>query len=72
MEYISSAESIDWKRLAGKTIFITDGTWLIGSTVIDGLLYANNKYKLDVRIILLYEALKELKGFFIVSMREPR
>lgn len=65
MEYISSAENIDWKRLAGKTIFITGGTGLIGSTVIDGLLYANNKYKLNVRIIALVRNLERAKGLFL-------
>lgn len=64
MEYISSAESIDWKRLARKTIFITGGTGLIGSTVIDSLLYANNKYKLNVRIIALVRNLERAKGLF--------
>lgn len=64
MEYISGAESIDWKRLAGKTIFITGGTGLIGSTVINGLLYANNKYKLNVRIIALVRNLDRAKGLF--------
>ena len=64
MEYISSAESIDWKLLAGKTIFITGGTGLIGSTVINGLLYANNKYKLNVRIIALVRNLDRAKGLF--------
>lgn len=64
MEYISSAESIDWKLLAGKTIFITGGTGLIGSTVINGLLYANNKYKLNMRIIGLVRNLERAKGLF--------
>lgn len=64
MEYISSAESIDWKLLAGKTIFITGGTGLIGSTVINGLLYANNKYKLNVRIIALVRNLERAKRLF--------
>ena len=64
MEYISSAKSIDWKLLAGKTIFITGGTGLIGSTIINGLLYANNKYKLNVRIIALVQNLERAKRLF--------
>ena len=64
MEFISSAESIDWKLLAGKTIFITGGTGLIGSTVINGILYANNKYKLNARIIAFVRNLERAKGLF--------
>ena len=38
MSLIFQDKCIEWKKLTGKTIFITGGTGLIGSTVINGLL----------------------------------
>ena len=43
MERISSADFIDWSRLKGKTLLITGATGLIGSTIVNALLYTNKK-----------------------------
>lgn len=64
MEYISSTKCIDWNFLKDKKIFITGGTGLIGSTVIDGLLYSNEKYDLHLQIIALVRNLKKAKARF--------
>lgn len=64
MEYISNAKSIEWKLLEKRTIFITGGTGLIGSTVIKGLLYANSKYRLNLRIIALVRSLERAESLF--------
>lgn len=64
MEYISGARSINWKLLRDKTVFITGGTGLIGSTIIHALIYANNKYSLKMRIIVLVRNQKKAKRIF--------
>lgn len=65
MEYISNATSINWELLRDKTVFITGGTGLIGSTIIHGLIYANNKYSLKLRIIALVRNQKKAKRIFL-------
>lgn len=70
MEYISCAGCIDWELLKGKSILITGGTGLIGSTVINGILYADNKYGLHIRIIALVRNLKKAKKVFTNDVGE--
>lgn len=64
LEYISRAGCIDWKRLKRKTIFVTGGTGLIGSTVINGLLYADKKFDFGLQVIALVRNLKKAKEQF--------
>ena len=59
MEYISGAESIDWKLLLDQLLSMGFFTQIISINLMCGSL-------------LLYETLIELKGFFIMSMWEPR
>lgn len=65
MEYISRNKSINWELLRGKTVFITGGTGLIGSTVVHGLLHANNKYGLKMQIIALVRNMEKAKRLFL-------
>lgn len=64
MEYISSVEFIDWEKFKNKTIFLTGGTGLIGSTLTKGLLFVNKKYSLNLKIILLVRDLKKAQKLF--------
>ena len=64
MEYIAYSTSIDWRYLQGKTIFVTGGTGLIGSTLIQGLLFANHKCHLNLKIIALVRDLERAKKLF--------
>lgn len=64
MEYISDTHSIDWDKLKDKTVLITGGTGLIGSTVIHGLLYADKKFNLNLRIIALVRNLQKASKLF--------
>ena len=40
MEYILQSKSFDWNRIKNSTILVTGGTGLIGSTLINSLVYA--------------------------------
>lgn len=64
MEYISSIKCIDWGKLKNKTLFITGGTGLIGSTVIHGLLYADKKFNLNLHIIAFVRSLQRANKLF--------
>ena len=53
MLQIAASPSIDWEKLAGKTIFVTGATGLIGRTLVSALLYANDEKQLGLRILAL-------------------
>lgn len=53
MENICRADFIDWEHLRGKTILITGATGLIGSTVVNSLLYASEKRGLGLKVLAL-------------------
>lgn len=53
MENICSADFVDWNRFNGKTILITGATGLIGSTIVNALLYANEKRNLNLTVLAL-------------------
>lgn len=53
IEEIAECEFVPWNMLKNKTIFITGGTGLIGTSLIRGLIAADNKKDLDIRIIAL-------------------
>lgn len=53
MQNICSAGFIDWNRFCGKTILVTGATGLIGSTVVNALLYANQKRELNLTVLAL-------------------
>lgn len=64
MEYICSAEYIPWEKLRGKHILITGGTGLIGSTLIRGLMYAEQKKKLGMQIIAIVRSMERVRAVF--------
>lgn len=53
MESISAVQFIPWENLREKTILVTGATGLIGSTLINGLLYANKKRNLGIEVLAL-------------------
>lgn len=70
MEYICNAAYIPWDKLKGRTILITGGTGLIGSTVIRGLLLANKKKDLDLKIKVIVRSPDRVKEVFDDSEAE--
>ena len=53
LESITQTPCIPWENLQGKTVLVTGGTGLIGSTLINSLLYANKKMSLDLQVLAL-------------------
>lgn len=69
MEYIANVSFIPWDKVEGKTILITGGTGLIGSTVISSLIYANEKRNLNLRIIALVRNEEKAKKMFSEQLK---
>lgn len=53
MNYISSVEFIPWDRFKDKTVLITGATGLIGYTLVNSLMYANQKMHLNLKVLAL-------------------
>lgn len=53
MQGLVECKCIDWNKIAGKTVLVTGATGLIGSTLIDSLLYADTTIGLNIRIVAL-------------------
>lgn len=56
---ISQADYIPWNQLQGKSVLVTGGTGLIGSTVIKALCYANTAKKLQLKIFALVRSMEK-------------
>ncbi|WP_294002118.1 NAD-dependent epimerase/dehydratase family protein [uncultured Megasphaera sp.] len=56
---IGQADYIPWDQLKGKSVLVTGGTGLIGSTVIKALYYANTAKKLQVKIFALVRSMEK-------------
>ncbi len=64
-EQIYSTKSIDWQILTNKRILITGATGLIGSNLVNALLYANEVYKTNINIVALVRDIEKAKKRFI-------
>ena len=56
---ISQANYIPWNQLEGRSVLVTGGTGLIGSTVIKALCYANTVKNLQLKIFALVRNLEK-------------
>lgn len=53
LDQIVNNENIKWNRFINKTVFITGGTGLIGSTLVKVFIYANRIKSLNCRLLIL-------------------
>lgn len=53
LEYLVNLDYIEWEKFKNKTFFITGATGVIGFNLMSGLIYANDKKKLGIKIIAL-------------------
>ena len=53
LQLISSFASIPWNRLHGSSILLSGATGMIGSLLVDAILYKNEKEGLDCQVIAL-------------------
>lgn len=67
LDVVSNAGYIPWEDLADKNIFITGGTGLVGSSLIQLLLLANSEKNLNLKIYALVRDLSKAKEKLPVS-----
>lgn len=59
---VSKDTSFPWSDLKDKTILITGGTGLIGSLLVQTLLFASEKYKLGIKVVVLVRDIEKAKN----------
>ncbi len=62
MDYICSAEPIEWEKLRERTILVTGATGLIGTTLVNALAYTNKKMSLGIKIIGIGRNIEKAKS----------
>ncbi|MCD7917244.1 MAG: NAD-dependent epimerase/dehydratase family protein [Clostridiales bacterium] len=70
LERFAAQEQIPWQKLRGKTVYLTGGTGLIGSTLTSGLLYANQVHGLDLTLVLLVRDEERARRQFAAQLRD--
>ena len=61
LDYISKS-NILWSELENKTILITGATGLIGSAIIDAIMYRNNNFNSNIKVIALSRTEEKIKN----------
>lgn len=69
MEFVSGFTSINWAEFQNKTVLITGGTGLIGSNLINSLLFSNEKKQLGIKIVALVRNLEKAKEKFVEQLK---
>ena len=72
-ENILNMSCIRWELLANKTILITGASGLIGSNIINAIIYANETKKYNIKIIAVVRNIeKALKKLFILQLNNEK
>ncbi|MCC8182030.1 MAG: NAD-dependent epimerase/dehydratase family protein [Clostridiales bacterium] len=69
LERFAAQEQIPWQRLQGKTLLLTGGTGLIGSTLASGLLYADRVRGLGLTVVMLVRDAARAERQFAAQLR---
>ena len=64
IQEVFAFSNIDWETFKNKTFYITGSTGVIGSFIIRCLLYANEKAKLNLKIVAGVRNIEKAKNFF--------
>lgn len=64
LETLNGNEKIPWNELKGKNILVTGATGLIGYTLVNSLVYVNEKRNLDSKIFILVRSIEKAKVRF--------
>ncbi len=64
MDYILDSSYVNWDEFKNSTFLITGGTGLIGSTIINSLVYANLKRNYNIRILAIVRDVKKAEKIF--------
>lgn len=72
LENLLCLDYIEWDKLRGKTIFITGATGLIGFNLISGLVYADMKKSLELKIVALVRDYAKAIGKFSEHLQDSK
>lgn len=64
MDFVADFSSLDWEKLRNKSVLVTGGTGLIGSSLINALLYVNYKKALNLQVVALVRNVEKAKSMF--------
>lgn len=64
LERITSSEIIDWKRFENKTVLISGANGMLPSYMVETLLFLNEKFSYNVKVIALVRNLEKAKKVF--------
>ncbi len=70
MQSILTSACVAWEELRGRTIFVTGGTGLIGTSLINALLYADRELKLGLKVLALVRSVTRARTLFAAQLRE--
>lgn len=70
MKRICESDFIPWEDLKGSTILVTGATGLIGHTLVNALLYANQARKLGLSVLALVRDEQRARQRFVYSLVE--
>ncbi len=70
LDYLVSLDYIPWEKLRGQTVMITGATGLIGYNLVSGLIYANIKKKLNLKIIALIRDIDKAEKKFAEQLQD--
>lgn len=69
METVCKAQFIPWDRLNGKTILVTGATGLIGTALVNALLYANEVRNLSLEVLALVRDKERAQRHFAAQLK---
>ena len=64
LERITNSKLIDWNRLKNKTVLISGANGMLPSYMVESLLYLNQKYGHNVKVVALVRNLDKAKNVF--------
>lgn len=70
LDYLMSLDYIPWDKLKEKTVLVTGATGLIGYNLVSGLIYADIRIKLDLKIIALVRDIDKAEKKYVEQLKD--
>lgn len=72
LDYLISLDYIPWEKLRGQTVMVTGATGLIGYNLVSGLIYADIRKKLDLKIIALVRDIDKAEKKYAEQLQDSK
>ena len=70
IDMVLNTKSIDYKKLKNKTVLVTGATGIIGSLIVNTLLMANKKKKLNCKVIAMVRNIEKANKMYEEQLKE--